>query len=134
MNMDMPGMEHKHDSLTHSYGITRRSSGAASLCNPICTQLHLFFAPVCSARPAQTAVSEQKTMTLDELQQMALRNNPTFAHSAANVSGEGRKKQSGLYPNPTVDTKASRFEAGRFTGVSKAFRSAGHRAEVESWA
>jgi len=50
---------------------------------------------------AQTPASEQKTITLEELQQMALQNNPTFAQSAANIqAAEGRKKQSGLYPEP----------------------------------
>src|SRR5260370_16061472 len=52
---------------------------------------------------AQAPASEQKTITLAELQQMALQNNPTFAQSAANIqAAEGRKKQSLLYPNPTA--------------------------------
>src|SRR6202171_4825339 len=52
---------------------------------------------------AQTPASEQKTITLEELQQIALQNNPTFAQSVANIqAAEGRKKQSRLYPNPTV--------------------------------
>src|SRR5260370_30231060 len=51
---------------------------------------------------AQTPASEQKTITLEELQQMALQNNPTFAQSAANIqAAEGRRKQAGLYPHPT---------------------------------
>src|SRR6202047_4451103 len=51
---------------------------------------------------AQTPASEGKTITLEELQQMALQNNPTFAQAAANIqAAEGRKKQSGLYPHPT---------------------------------
>src|ERR1700732_256610 len=54
---------------------------------------------------AQTPASEQKTITLEELQQMALQNNPTFRQSAANIqAAEGRKQ-----------------EAGRFTGASKGF-------------
>src|SRR5260370_16619638 len=51
---------------------------------------------------AQTPASEQKTITLEELQQMALQNNPTFAQSAANIqAAEARKKHPGLDPNPT---------------------------------
>jgi hypothetical protein len=43
---------------------------------------------------AQTPAPELKTITLEELQQMALQNNPTFAQSAANIqAAEGRKKQ-----------------------------------------
>src|SRR6267143_4324947 len=52
---------------------------------------------------AQTPASERRTITLEELQQMALQNNPTFAQSASNIqAAEGKRKQAGLYPNPTV--------------------------------
>ena len=52
---------------------------------------------------AQTASPDQKTISLEELQRMALQNNPTFAQAAANIrAAEGQKQQSGLYPNPTV--------------------------------
>ena len=72
--------------------------------------------------PAQTAVSERKKMTLDELQQMALQNNPTFAQSAANVqAAEGRKLQSGLYPNPTVGYQGEQIRGGSFHGGEQGF-------------
>src|SRR5258708_18118206 len=62
---------------------------------------------------AQAPASEQKTITLEELQQMALENNPTFAQSAANIkAAEGRKKQSGLYPNPTVGYQGAQIRGG----------------------
>jgi cobalt-zinc-cadmium efflux system outer membrane protein len=71
---------------------------------------------------AQTTVSEQKTMTLEELQQMALQNNPTFAQSAANIqAAEGRKKQSGLYPNPTVGYQGEQIRGGSFHGGEQGF-------------
>src|SRR6201981_3833914 len=71
---------------------------------------------------AQTAVSEQKTMTLEELQQMALQNNPTFAQSAANIrAAEGRKKQSGLYPNPTIGYQGEQIRGGSFHGGEQGF-------------
>ncbi len=73
---------------------------------------------------AQIPASEQKTITLEELQQMALQNNPTFAQSDANIkAAEGRKKQSGLYPNPTVGYQGEQIRGGsfRFTEVSKGF-------------
>jgi cobalt-zinc-cadmium efflux system outer membrane protein len=42
-------------------------------------------------------------VTLADLEQMALRGNPTLAQAAANVeAAEGRALQSGLYPNPTL--------------------------------
>ncbi|HEY4765907.1 MAG TPA: TolC family protein [Candidatus Sulfotelmatobacter sp.] len=61
-------------------------------------------------------------MTLDELQQMALRNNPTFAQSAANVqAAEGRRQQSGLYPNPTVGYQGEQIRGGSFHGGEQGF-------------
>src|SRR6201984_1342588 len=71
---------------------------------------------------AQTAASEQKAITLEELQQMALQNNPTFAQSAANVrAAEGRKKQSGIYPNPTVGYQGEQIRSGSFHGGEQGF-------------
>jgi outer membrane protein, heavy metal efflux system len=66
---------------------------------------------------AQTSASAQKTITLEELQQMALQKNPTFVQSAANIqAAEGRKKQSGLYPNPTVGYQGEQIRGGSFHG------------------
>lgn len=71
---------------------------------------------------AQTPTSEQKTVTLEELQQMALQKNPTFAQSAANIqAAEGRKKQSGLYPNPTVGYQGEQIRGGSFHGGEQGF-------------
>src|ERR1700681_3421050 len=77
---------------------------------------------VTPASRAQTPASEQKTITLEELQQMALQNNPTFAQSAANIqAAEGRKKQSGLYPNPTVGYQGEQIRGGSFHGGEQGF-------------
>src|ERR1700675_870843 len=71
---------------------------------------------------AQTPPSEQKTITLEELQQMALQNNPTFAQSAANIqAAQGRKKQSGLYPNPTLGYQGEQIRGGSFQGGEQGF-------------
>ena len=71
---------------------------------------------------AQTSASEQKTITLEELQQMALQNNPTFRQSAANIqAAEGRKKQSGLYPNPTIGYQGEQIRGGSFHGGEQGF-------------
>src|SRR3989449_476015 len=70
----------------------------------------------------QTPASEQKTITLEELQQMALENNPTFAQSAASIqASEGRKKQSGSYPNPTVGYQGEQIRGGSFHGGEQGF-------------
>lgn len=61
-------------------------------------------------------------MTLEELQQMALQNNPTFAQSAANIqAAEGRKRESGLYPNPTVGYQGEQIRGGAFHGGEQGF-------------
>ena len=86
--------------------------------------LCLFWALLLVVSPgqAQTPASEQKTITLEELQRMALQNNPTFAQSAANVqAAEGRKKQSGLYPNPTVGYQGEQVRGGSFHGGEQGF-------------
>lgn len=71
---------------------------------------------------AQTSVSEKKTITLEELQQMALQNNPTFRQSAADIqAAEGRKKQSGLYPDPTVGYQGEQIRGGSFQGGEQGF-------------
>src|SRR6202162_5064228 len=71
---------------------------------------------------APSADPDQKAITLEELQQMALQNNPTFAQAAANVSAaEGRKKQSGLYPNPTVGYQGEEIRGGSFRGGEQGF-------------
>jgi cobalt-zinc-cadmium efflux system outer membrane protein len=71
---------------------------------------------------AQAPASEQNTITLEELQQMALQNNPTFAQADANIkSAEGRKKQSGLYPNPTVGYQGEQIRGGSFHGGEQGF-------------
>ncbi|GAC1616970.1 MAG: TolC family protein [Candidatus Acidiferrum sp.] len=71
---------------------------------------------------AQTPSSEPKTITLEELQQMALQHNPTFAQSAANIqAAEGRKKQSGLYPNPTIGYQGEQIRGGSFHGGEQGF-------------
>jgi outer membrane protein, heavy metal efflux system len=71
---------------------------------------------------AQAPAAEQKTITLEELQQMASQNNPTFAQAAANIqAAEGRKKQSGFYPNPTVGYQGEQIRGGAFHGGEEGF-------------
>jgi outer membrane protein TolC len=66
---------------------------------------------------AQAPAPEQRTISLEELQQMASQNNPTFAQATANIrAAEGRKQQSGLYPNPTVGYQGEEIRGGSFRG------------------
>src|ERR1700691_2753252 len=72
--------------------------------------------------PAPAADSDEKTITLEELQQMALQHNPTFAQATANIrAAEGRKQQSGLYPNPTVGYQGEQIRGGSFRGGEQGF-------------
>jgi cobalt-zinc-cadmium efflux system outer membrane protein len=71
---------------------------------------------------ARTTQAGQKTITLEELQRMALHNNPTFAQAAAGIrAAEARKKQSGLYPNPTVGYQGEEIRGGSFRGGEQGF-------------
>src|SRR5882724_8335437 len=71
---------------------------------------------------AQAPASERKTITLEELQQMALQNNPTLAQSAANIrAAAGRKKQSWLYPNATVGYQGEQIRGGSSHGGEQGF-------------
>jgi len=86
----------------------------------ICLAGILFVAS--SLLQAQAADQTQKIITLEELEQMALQNNPTLAQSAANIrAAEGRRKQSGLYPNPTVGYQGEEIRGGSFRGGEQGF-------------
>jgi len=86
----------------------------------ICLASILFVAS--SLLQAQAPDQTQKIITLEELQQMALQKNPTLAQSTANIrAAEGRRKQSGLYPNPTVGYQGEEIRGGSFRGGEQGF-------------
>src|SRR5262249_20999573 len=63
------------------------------------TARHVSELPHCRIPTAPTPAA----LTLGDLEQLALQNNPTLAQAALNVeAARGRALQSGLYPNPTV--------------------------------
>src|SRR5215510_11676830 len=50
-----------------------------------------------------TAAAGQATLNLEDLERMALANNPTIEQADAAIrAAEGRRKQAGLWPNPVV--------------------------------
>ena len=64
---------------------------------------------------AQSAVSS--AITLEQLQQMALANNPTLAQAKAGVrAAAGRTRQAGLWPNPTIGYMGEEIRGGSFGG------------------
>ncbi len=90
----------------------------------VCSLVLFTFAPAQAQTqtPAPAVDPEQKTITLEDLQQMALQLNPTFAQAAANIrAAEGRKQQSGLYPNPTVGYQGEQIRGGSFRGGEQGF-------------
>ncbi len=65
-------------------------------------------------------IPEGPVVTLDELEKMAAERNPTLAQAAASISAaEGRRRQAGAFPNPTVG----------YFGEELAFRAAGEKSE-----
>ena len=63
---------------------------------------------------------EGPVMRLEDLERMALQNNPTLAQAEASVrAAQGRRRQAGLFPNPVVG----------YFGEELAFRAAGETSE-----
>ncbi len=77
----------------------------------------LFAAEPAPITEANTPPAAPASLTLADLEQMALRGNPTLTQAAANVeASRGRALQSGLYPNPTVGYLGDRINAGGTPG------------------
>jgi cobalt-zinc-cadmium efflux system outer membrane protein len=80
----------------------------------------------CSASAQQTEPSSVATasgskspagLTLEELQAMALGNNPTLGQAKAGVSAAaGRTHQAGLWPNPTIGYTGEEIRGGSYGG------------------
>jgi cobalt-zinc-cadmium efflux system outer membrane protein len=71
---------------------------------------------------AEEPPAAPRPMTLDDLRQIAVQNNPTLVQAAARVeAARGRAIQSGLYPNPTVAYDAQDIGARGTAGQHGAF-------------
>lgn len=67
--------------------------------------------------PAQSAPSPAPALTLHQLEQIALANNPTLAQAQAGVrAAAGRTRQAGLWPNPTIGYMGEEIRGGSFGG------------------
>lgn len=67
--------------------------------------------------PAAQGAGSQHGLRLDELEQMALTNNPTVAQVQANLQvAAGLARQAGLYPNPTVGYYGDEIRGGYIGG------------------
>ena len=79
-------------------------------------------APPTTPLPQEKNSSQQSGVTLAELEQMALGNNPTLAQAAAEIRAvTARKLQSGLYPNPTVGYLGEQIHGGNQRGGEQGF-------------
>lgn len=70
-------------------------------------------APSSPAVGPPQAESAGRTLTLDDLEKMALALNPTLGQAEADVrAAEGRKRQAGLYPNPVAGYEGREISSG----------------------
>src|SRR5215470_7031687 len=61
--------------------------------------------------------STGKVLRLEDLEQMGLASNPTLRQADAEVRAtQGRWRQAGLYPNPTVGYQGEQIRGGSFRG------------------
>jgi cobalt-zinc-cadmium efflux system outer membrane protein len=61
-----------------------------------------------SARAAEQEAAPRQPLRLEDLERLAVANNPTIAQAAAAVrAAEGRKRQAGLLPNPVLGYEGS---------------------------
>jgi len=61
----------------------------------------------------QAASNQSSAYTLDQLQQLAVDHNPTLKQAQAEIrAAEGRKRQAGMYPNPTVGYIGEQISGG----------------------
>src|SRR5689334_13615434 len=62
------------------------------------------------------------SLTLAELEQMAVEKNPTIAQAeAAILAAQGRRRQAGLWPNPTIGYRGEEFAFRAFNEKSEHF-------------
>jgi cobalt-zinc-cadmium efflux system outer membrane protein len=75
-----------------------------------------------SAGTPEHAQASGPGLRLEDLEQMALKNNPTLSQAAAEVrAASGRKQQAGLYPNPMVGYEGAEIRGGSFRGGEQGF-------------
>ena len=73
--------------------------------------------PAGSPLPPIGGAQAASALTLEQLEQMALKNNPTLGMAAAEVrAARGRRTQAGLLPNPTVGYTGEEIRGGSFRG------------------
>ena len=78
--------------------------------------------PTPASTSPQDIVTLSSGLTLGELEQIALGNNPTLLQAASEIrAATARKLQSGLYPNPTVGYQGEQIRGGIQGGGEQGF-------------
>jgi cobalt-zinc-cadmium efflux system outer membrane protein len=68
------------------------------------------------------SMTKAQLVTLEELEQMALKGNPTLLQATTEIrSATGRQLQSGLWPNPTAGYTGEEIRGGSFGGGEQGF-------------
>ena len=68
------------------------------------------------------SMAKAQLVRLEDLEQMALKGNPTLLQAATEIrSATGRKLQSGLWPNPTAGYTGEEIRGGSFGGGEQGF-------------
>ena len=69
--------------------------------------------PATPSGPSPEPRTQSPAVTLADLERMALARNPTLSEAQADVlASQGRKRQSGLYPNPTIGYEGREINSG----------------------
>ena len=105
MQMDMPGMQMPQASPSPQMQMNMPGMPAASPSPGI---------------PPQ--VDTGPVLRLEELEQMALKNNPTVAQAEASIRvSQGRARQAGLFPNPVAGYQGEEFAFRNFSDKAEHF-------------
>ena len=79
-------------------------------------------AQTAQANATETQKDTTPSITLAELQRLALQNHPAIAQADAAIrAAEGRKQQAGLLPNPTIGYRGEEFAFRAFSDKSEHF-------------
>src|SRR5207253_8221269 len=83
---------------------------------------HTFVSQSQPANPVAASEPTAKLLTLADLQQTAIQNNPTLAQAEALIrSARGRAKQAGLMPNPVIGYEGAELAFKYFDEKSEHF-------------
>lgn len=123
---DMPGMEGMQEQKPESKPATSEPQSQEMKDMPGMEGMQHKMEPLPPPTVPRLGAEQEKTqgplLRLEELEQMALKNNPTLSQAAAEVrSATGRKLQSGLWPNPTVGYTGEEIRGGSFRGGQQGF-------------